>query len=125
MFLFTELEDAQATDREGRAGDCRRGRNEPHVEPFEPVARQVESIDDLSDLEDLVDAAAGGGTVRIAGGRDPEQGNGPCQPVGMFCRVGVWRKVDVDVIDRRVAGAADALELEEDASGFDCRPRVG
>ena len=98
MSLFTELEDAQATDREGRAGDRRRGRNEPHVEPFEPVARQMKGIDDLRDLEDLVDAAAGGGTIRIARGRDPEQGDGSCQPVGICCRVGVWRKVDVDVI---------------------------
>ena len=108
MLLFTELEDAQATDREGRAGDRRRGRNEPHVEPFEPVARQMEGIDDFRDFQDLVDAAAGGGTIRIAGGRDPEQGVGSCQTVGMFCRVGVWWKVDVEVIDRGCRGCPRA-----------------
>ena len=48
MSLFTQLEDAQAADREVRAGDRRSRRNEPHVEPFELVARQMKGIDDLA-----------------------------------------------------------------------------
>ena len=65
---FTQFEDAQPPDRELRARGCGSRGNEPHVEAIEIVARQMKGINDLRDFENLIDAAAGGGTIRIARG---------------------------------------------------------
>ena len=65
---FTQFEDAQPPDRELRARGCGSRGNEPHVEAIEMFARQLKGINDLCVFENLIDAAAGGGTIRIARG---------------------------------------------------------
>src|SRR5689334_4599712 len=84
----------------------------------------MKRVHDLSNFQDLVDTAAASRSIRVACGGHAEQRYRSGQRVTIISPVGVWRHTDVDVIDRRLARAVDAFELEKRASRFCARPRA-